>query len=334
MRKELVLLTSLCLSGALMGCHSSSNQAPEQAKPEVKRESQDSKKSSWAITLKSKCDVEIAPEECVGQYGFSIDSDGKYKVGPGLNNETKAGEITAEELNQLKADLSSALAASQLPDQAHATLTEANASEDTNEDAEQPSADAAVAEKASDDILSLTKDGKEEGEFISTVGKEIYYKLGSSKEAEDVHKAMRKLAKKYYGRIFPDACQSQIDSYSALLEGLKTCQLDQDCTYLDGDFNDIDASRDTYVLTPDVANSCYAVKAPVAANSSQLLSSRVNILEEKSKVEQICGERIKIATQDCFYNRYLSIRGPNLEERPAVCVQNVCQKNPQSSFIE
>ena len=61
-----------------------------------------------AITIHMKCEA-MRPDMCLGFYGFSVASDGKFKAGPDANGNSIEGSITPDELKTLTTSVESQL---------------------------------------------------------------------------------------------------------------------------------------------------------------------------------------------------------------------------------
>jgi hypothetical protein len=69
-------------------------------------------KQFTAITIHMKCEA-MPSGVCLGFYGFSVASDGKFKAGPDANGKSIEGSITPDELKTLTTSVESQLAAGQ-----------------------------------------------------------------------------------------------------------------------------------------------------------------------------------------------------------------------------
>src|ERR1700678_449390 len=83
-----VTLMGIGLAFAAQGCNSSSNANNSPAAPPTTTTSKDTG-PAWTLTLKSQCADGTDATDCLAFYGFSVDADGQYKVGPSPANETR-----------------------------------------------------------------------------------------------------------------------------------------------------------------------------------------------------------------------------------------------------
>jgi hypothetical protein len=62
-----------------------------------------------AVRVYARCEA-MRPDRCPGFYGFSVASDGKFKVGPAPNGSVIEGSVSADELTTLAAAVNAQLA--------------------------------------------------------------------------------------------------------------------------------------------------------------------------------------------------------------------------------
>ncbi len=293
MRKELVFITSLCLSVAMFGCNSSQQQSKDEAPQKAKATTavQPAKKANWVVQLESNCGEEIDPAQCVASKGFSVDAEGKYKLG-GLNSEepVKQGQVSSEELEKLKEVLKSTLSASQLSGKKDVPL-------------EPEVVEGTEAEIQSDDLIKISRSGEALQDLVQTQkqeqGSRLSFSMDKQEDAMAVHKAMKELAKKYYLTPFPsaNACLDQVDAYQARVKSAQFCATDADCSYFDSEFNAINGVDSDYVATLDFENSCYLAKAPLVGNAQSINKDAESLRGDLKKIGEVCGD--KKAKDDC-----------------------------------
>src|SRR6516225_879641 len=95
MSQILLNLSALIVAGAIYGTSQDQNVS--------------STKQFSAITVSTRCEA-MRPDRCLGFYGFSVASDGKFKVGPSPNGSIIEGSVTADELTTLASAVNAQLA--------------------------------------------------------------------------------------------------------------------------------------------------------------------------------------------------------------------------------
>ena len=295
MRKTLALIVALCVGSAIGGCNSNSNNKDNKVAPPAEETRVN---PNWELKLQSKCaeSVTAAQGNCVGEYGFTVLTDGHYKVGPGPKKEIREGTLTAEEMELLNKALAPSL-----------SIT--SAEPDNRQD---------IAAGDSDDTITLTR-GESNLNLLETKGTNLYYANASADDAKAIHDVVRKLALKYYALPFPEPCMDGASALETLYTSLQSCNADADCTYLDDQFNVLPSSSPTPVITDD----CTMVRSLSVANASLVASKRDTLIAQWNELSNSCGEKFR--RQDCVQMTQFQ---PN--NRAPICSQGTCQV-PQAS---
>lgn len=294
MRKTLALVVALCVGSAIGGCNSNSNNkdnkvAPPPEAPHVN--------PNWELKLESKCPESVPRESCLGDYGFTVLTNGHYQIGPGPKNEIREGTLTEEEMELLTEALAPSLAADSTESENHQNI------------------DAGV----SDDIVTLTRGTSSLPVLLKTKGTDLYYANASADSAKAIHDAVRKLASKYYALPFPDACLDGVTTVQALYTSLQSCNADADCTYVDNSFNALPSSSTEFVITDD----CTMVHPLTVANAASLASNQSKLIDSWNELRTSCGD--KFQRQECAQQAGFQ---PN--NQSPICSQGTCQGRPAS----
>ena len=296
MRKTLALIVALCVGSAIGGCNSNSNNKDNKVAPPAEETRVN---PNWELKLQSKCaeSVTAAQGNCVGEYGFTVLTDGHYKVGPGPKKEIREGTLTAEEMELLNKALAPSLSI---------TLAEPDNRQD-------------IAAGESDDTITLTR-GESNLNLLETKGTNLYYANASADDAKAIHDVVRKLALKYYALPFPEPCMDGASTLQSFYTTLQSCNADADCTYLDSQFKAMPSSSTEWVITDD----CMMVKPLAVANATLVASNMNKLIESWNELNTSCGEKFRRGecTQSVGFQ-------PN--NRAPICSQGTCQAPPASS---
>ena len=139
------------------------------------------------VSEQTECEA-LDPHRCLGAFGFQVNNDGRYIVGPGDNSQKSEGSITPDELNTLSAT-------------ANAVATEDLSSGSLSCDSSQ------FIPGINDQIKLLPGSGNESlvySKFYlqeNTRGSDCY--AGDRTQALSLHSILNTLMKKYYPVPFP-----------------------------------------------------------------------------------------------------------------------------------
>ena len=98
LRLSVSFLTTVLMTAPLLSCGSSSQ--PTQSPPPV---SQPGTVASWSRVMEQTACEAMEPARCVGAYGFSVTSEGRFQAGPSPEGEAQTGNVSADELSLLQA---------------------------------------------------------------------------------------------------------------------------------------------------------------------------------------------------------------------------------------
>lgn len=293
MKNAIAIFAALCAGSAIVGCNSD-KPAPASV-PALRPNPPESTHHApaWTLTLKSDCGGD-ASENCVGGYGFSIFSDGKYQAGPGPNGELLNGKISQEDLASINAAMTSLLAGPRL-------LTEGHQSVDSS---------------ASNDTVTFIQsaESSDAQTIIKTEGTDMTYQTQSFDEAKQLLASLHDLATKYYTLPFPDACGVSANALANLLSTMQTCTANSDCAYFDSSLDVVAANSNQYLTTDD----CTVIHPLVVGNSNAVKTNKTKIEEAMEGVRNTCGN--SLMRSDCA-----GVTGFQLTGAAAVCSQGVCK---------
>jgi hypothetical protein len=134
---------------------------------------------TWVqLTETTACEA-LSPAFCVGVYGFTVTSDGRYTVGPAGDGTTLAGTLTDAERGRVSADAASLVA----------SLGSAQVCDSTG------------AVPGVGDSIDLT-DSRDVVTRVYDLGLKTCYRGGRA-QATQLHTALQALMARYYPRPFP-----------------------------------------------------------------------------------------------------------------------------------
>jgi len=296
MRNALVVLTAFGIASALVGCHSKSNQAVPPAPPAKpttpEKDKGEQARLGWTLTFQSKCAEDVDKSQCLGAFGFTVLTQGEYKVGPGPLGEQRNGTLSADELQSLNAVIASSVEGNAVRSAAHEAI-EGSDSEDT---------------------LTLIRGSGSPEILVKVSNTDLTFQTPTAGDAKSLLTVMRNLAVKYYKLPFPDECNDGSASLKALLSSVQTCTVDTDCTYLDSNLDPVASNSQGDLITDD----CSIIAPLVVGNTETIKAKGSQILEGFDKVRNACGESMMRA--DCTNITVVKLKG----EAPA-CQQGVCK---------
>ena len=265
---------------------------------------------AWTITLKSACDDGTDPTNCVAYYGFSVDADGNYKLGPSPENHTKVDKLSDSDRNAISDAIKPFLGVNRSQASAGQTCTDVDPSD--------PNA------PISTDTVTLTRLGGQPQTIISADPSKICTTDATEDQAHTLYAAIETAAQTDYALPFPDACIDAAGSVSALYDSLnlRACNADSDCAYIASDFTAIPADTEQFVATDD----CSQVTPLVVANAATVAAQQQALNSALNSAETTCGDRMW--RSDCLNQQgFLSDTGA------PVCNNHVCTKNPAAHSL-
>jgi hypothetical protein len=290
-----VSAVSVAVSVMMSACGSSnqSSQGSSAAQPDQSQ--------NWALSYQAACPASTAAESCVGQYGFNVDSDGNYQVGPGPHGEIDKGKLSVEEFKSI-----SQLASPAITSTAAATSAEACSSLDYSD--------------SQDYSLTLTKHAKK-AIILQKKGADLCSNRFKADASDKFHEAFIALVAKYYVTPFPSACHEAAKSVSLLYPAVEGCKVDADCAYLDQNYNPIPTDGENTVYI----DNCSVVKSLPAANAKSTLKNIKALQDALANARTICG--FDIARPNCQGALTFASTAA-----PAVCHLGACEVNPALGF--
>jgi len=290
MRNALAIAMAISMGSLMVGCSKKVDLAP--VTPNVPAAPEEVHAPGWTLSLFSKCQEGVTPDQCVGAYGYSILTDGTFQVGPGPKGELRTGKLTPDELNSIAAAFGPGLDTSTLGTLSHDT-TDATETSDT---------------------VTLTWGTSEPNLVVKSEGTDLSYQTKSAAIAKAVLSAIRNLAVKYYALPFPDACTDGAVTVAALFSSMRVCEKNSDCIFVSDSFDPIDATSGVKITTDD----CSLVQPLAIANGSLVQSNKNKLQDAISQVQAACGANY--ARPNCTNIAELQLTGA-----PPVCLQGVCK---------
>jgi len=278
------------MGSALMGCNS--NESPNNnVNPPPAPNPAPINRLSWTVKLQNKCAEEVAPTECLAGFGFSVNTNGEYQVGPGPKGELRQGKLTEEEKNAITSALSSTLVEGNLRAESHNTIEEDSQNQFT---------------------VSLLKGNAAPESLVRTGGTDFFFQTQSENEAKTLLNALRSYAEKYASN-FPDDCLDGANSLQALFDSMQTCSSDAECVYLDS-FEPVAANSGSEIVVDD----CSIVKPLAVGNAELVRINQSKLIESLDTVRAACD--FKMVRDNCTNSTPFTLSGAN-----PVCSQGVCK---------
>lgn len=254
--------------------------------------------SSWTLRLKSECG-DTDRTQCIAGYGFSVDHDGQYALGPGPQGEIRKGSLSQEEIQQTRAIMDNLqLSGARSLFQGHS--------------------ETCVGRESQSDLDSVTLiQNNQERLLTQSRSDRFCYALEALTDAEALQEHLRKLSRKYYSTPFPDACLDLASKIEQEYTALLSCTVDTDCAYVDVSYSPVAENEIQFIYT----DMCSVLKPLAVANRALLSTSSENLVSSRERLRDTCGERI--VRESCA-----AIDGFQASEAPPVCEVGVCRTNP------
>jgi hypothetical protein len=155
----------------------------------------------WQIDWTSECGTgdTIDIKSCVGAYGFSLQEDGAFDVGPGPNGQKHTGHLSTEDQGRIREELKNL-------SKEHGKLPECENALEPSTD--QPRHFALLQQEAEHDLRCV----------------------------DSIRALVHSLAIKYTPAAFPNPCTDAVWELGNLFDAIRECSSDADCEILDQDF--------------------------------------------------------------------------------------------------
>lgn len=305
MKRTTANLAALALALTASACFSKSEpkrdlgvpQAPGQAAPEVHHEAHGG--PAWKLNFNSNC-ASQEKDNCLGGYGFSVDAEGQYAVGPGPDGQVLRGKLPAAEFKAVEGPV-----AKLLGNQGVSIASETCAARTESDES-----DSVVLERRS-----------ERKELIRTTTTDFCASVSVTAEAQGLHAAIKNLAAKYYPTPFPDECINAALKVEDLYASVTSCNHDSDCAYIDNTYAPIPTGDLQFVITDD----CSFVKPLVVANRDAAIHASDRLFAARDWARGVCAARAPRVS--CT-----GITGFQATQGNPVCVQGSCRISPAVTF--
>ena len=228
------------------------------------------------------------PDQCLGGYGFTIENDGHFVIGPNFQNFTIEGGLTTLELANFSAAANAVLSDDlTLPEQCtsphpsflpHPSLLP------------HPSPTPSTGSNASDRLIAVDLAGEKTQVDETTQDTERQCIIGDPTHVNALHALMTQLLTKYYPKQFPtisSACATATQKVVADYVQAQSCSDDSDCGYIDGFYNTISrGSTNEFVTT---FNCATVTPFLVVANLKHVQDSLTTLQADKNAQFQACA---------------------------------------------
>lgn len=287
-------VTVLTMSVVGAGCNSSSP-APQSAPAQESA-------PAWALLYQTTCAAGAAADSCVGAYGFKVNADGTFQVGPGPQGQIVKGTLDSEDFAAVTEAAAGAIDGS--------SAATALSGESCN----------GYFGNVADYTLNIAKHGKKH-ELMHKTGGDLCSSELDAAAAEKLHNVIVDLSNHYYPTPFPDTCEEAAAAVQKLYAPLESCNVDADCAYLTANYTPVAADTIDTVYVDD----CSKVAPLPAANRAAVTANLKSLQDALTSAQQACG--VRIARDDCSAPKSFSSSAA-----PAVCQHGACKVNPVLGF--
>ncbi len=260
---------------------------------------------AWSVNVKSACSG-VTDDSCRGQYGFTVDANGAYRVGPAPGGQFIAGQIAGDKLSSLAA-------------QVKAVQDSSAVSTESCEAADSISAN---------DTLVLTL-GKTTHTLLVAEATQNCYEIVNTASVDGLNQAVLDLENAYYPDVFPDACSDSVGLIQQQYAATLACNTDADCAYVNINLGSVDGTQapslsilpgqGSFAVFNDTDTGvCSVIKPMVVANGAAALAHSDGIVQMIQSAIQACGTRLY--SNDCSGSTFDSSQAPS-------CVQHSCRAN-------
>jgi hypothetical protein len=256
---------------------------------------------NWALSYQATCAANIDQTACPGAYGFTVNADGSYQVGPGPQGQTTTGKLAADDFESITSLTGGVIA----------NTTSVARAETCGGDF---SVDA-------DYTLTLSKRNLKKTVILHKKGADLCSNRFESETAQSLHTAFVAVVEKYYATPFPNACLEAAQAVSTLYPALEGCKVDADCGYLDQNYNVIATDGEATVFV----DNCSVVKNLPAANAEKARENTAALQAALAKAQNACG--YGIVRDGCAGTQSFASTAA-----PAICRQGTCRVNPTLGF--
>jgi hypothetical protein len=280
MRKAVVIFSALCIGTALVGCTKSNTHSAEKTTPITVTKVpgpviiKPAVEATWELKLSSVCPESTEAKNCVGKYGFSVDQDGKYKVGPGPNKELRTGQLTEEEKAAVKALFDTLLTSSTAEAENHDSTEEGNNSD---------SSEVITLSQVSDHSESSNANATERT-LVKKEGTDLTLLTQSADVAKQTYTLVHQLAENYYPLPFPEPCVDGANLAKTFFTSMLDCKVDSDCAYIDSEYKAFVPEASTLITT----DSCSLVPTLYVGNASLIQTNKEALNTYTTDLETGC----------------------------------------------
>ena len=238
-----LVLVAACAMTTAAGCSKSS----ETTRPNPDRAPQ-AGEAGWKLKFDATCAEGTPAESCVGAYGFILNQDGSYVVGPGPQGQTWNGTLETAELEKIAEQ-----------------VEKVTGSVGTLMEGEAPCNEIQL-EVVRNETVSYARGG--EFRDLSRYQPNRYCARGDSETTRELHQALLQLVRDHYPTPFPDTCFDEAKKVIDLQAKVSGCQVDSDCSWIDNAYEPI--SNGTFAF--GYLDNCSWVR-PLSAGNTALVAA-------------------------------------------------------------
>jgi len=260
--------------------------------------------ASWALLYTASCSSGAA-ESCAGAYGFTLWNDGRYEVGPGPQGQLVRGWIQRKDVEGLRAHL-----ASLRLDEVNAEFASSSSHACATPPAGQSAAEVRLVSGERSRVLLMDSGAS----FCSDASL-----VPTTANAQDLENWIKGMAQKYSPPLFPNPCVDAASALDQKYSGIRSCQSDIDCAYVDENLLPIETSIATRVVSDD----CSYIQPLVVANRFLAVTNQRDLLLERELARKVCGGNLTKTQCTHPYSFDPTAGAP-------ICQEGVCTINPSA----
>lgn len=248
--------------------------------------------STWKLRYENRC---AEPERCLGGYGFHLQEDGSFQVGPGPNQELWTGHLNSEELRAIQAGIQGLESGVQ---------TRA---------LQEPECLSSIQLADEREVIEVSRAGTAR-EWITTRAGQLCHITADGSQAAAFHQSVLRILRNHYPSPFPSACVSASQNLKAQIAPSLRCAQDSDCTYLDPSGEMIPAGTVGYVAI----DQCTWLPTLPVVNREIWSSQQRSVLAAIQAAKGSCGAAV-------FRSGCPGLIGGQSDRGAPTCVQGSCQ---------
>ncbi|MDR3607189.1 MAG: hypothetical protein P4M08_07405 [Oligoflexia bacterium] len=286
MKIRFLVLSLICSAfGFLSACHTQNEEAqaiaPSQRLPAAPSPSPSPSPSSalWTAEFTAHCTPGASLTNCPGGYGFRVQNDGFYLIGPGPAGQRVSGQLGDADLQRMKELL--------LRQDSHGR-GQCEPPKPGGHDSERDEHDSAQGEHGS----AQGEHGSAQGENDSELGETVVLRQSGSARSScnpELLEEVRSLVSRYYPESFPNPCVDANAELEKFYDQALSCSRDADCAYLGGNYLPLDTA--SAGSDPLIVDDCSFVSPLLVANTFKAVELQRDLILKREWVESGCTEK-------------------------------------------